>query len=336
MALHAAEPMGTRPSGQGTRRVTARFRRDVTQTVAMTGRFAPSPTGALHVGNLRTALIAWLAARSAGERFVLRMEDLDRVTSSAAHERSQERDLAAVGIDWDGAVWRQSERFGVYDAAILRLTELGMTYDCFCSRREIREAVAAPHGPDTLVYPGTCRDLTREERIRRGRSRRPAVRFRAGPDFIAIDDAVAGRYERPAHDVVLRRNDGAPAYNVAVVIDDHAQGIDQVVRGDDLLSATPSQVAIAAALDIASPGYVHVPLVVGESGERLAKRDGAITLDQLASAGWDVDRVRAALAVSIGVAESGEAVTAAQLVGRFDLDRFASRAATPVALENVL
>jgi len=188
MALHAAEPMGTRPSGQGTRRVTARFRRDVTQTVAMTGRFAPSPTGALHVGNLRTALIAWLAARSAGERFVLRMEDLDRVTSSAAHERSQERDLAAVGIDWDGAVWRQSERFGVYDAAILRLTELGMTYDCFCSRREIREAVAAPHGPDTLVYPGTCRDLTADERIRRGRSRQPAVRFRAGPDFIAIDD----------------------------------------------------------------------------------------------------------------------------------------------------
>jgi len=302
----------------------------------MTGRFAPSPTGALHVGNLRTALIAWLAARSTGERFILRMEDLDRVTSSAEHERSQQRDLAAVGIDWDGVVWRQSERFDVYDAAIRRLIALDMTYECFCSRREIREAVAAPHGADALGYPGTCRDLTRDERTRRGRSRQPAVRFRAGSDVIAIDDVVAGRYEGPAHDVVLRRNDGVPAYNVAVVVDDHAQGIDQVVRGDDLLPTTPSQFAIAAALDIASPSYVHVPLVVGESGARLAKRDGAITLDQLASAGRDVDRVRAALAVSIGVAESDEAVTATQLVGRFDLNRFASRAATPVVLKNML
>ena len=333
--MGSARRSGSPPEGEPSHPVSAPGV-NVTQTVAMAGRFAPSPTGSLHVGNLRTALIAWLAARSRGEDFALRMEDLDRVTASAEHERSQQADLTAIGVDWDGDVWRQSERFDIYDAAITRLTEQDHTYECFCSRREIREAAAAPHGADTLVYPGTCRDLTESERNRRARSRPPALRFRAGPEAVVIDDVVAGRYERPAHDVVLRRNDGVPAYNVAVVVDDAAQGIDQVVRGDDLLPATPSQVAIAQALGVASPSYVHVPLVVGESGERLAKRDGATTLGELAGAGWDVDRIRSALAVSIGVAEPGETVVAAQLVGRFDLSRFAVGALAPLTLENLL
>lgn len=302
----------------------------------MTGRFAPSPTGPLHVGNLRTALIAWLAARSRGERFVLRMEDLDRVTSSAGHERSQQADLRALGVDWDGDIWRQSERFDAYHEAIRRLVDQGRTYECFCSRREVREAASAPHGTDTLVYPGTCRDLTTGQRSERRQTRAPAIRFRAGDETLVVNDVVAGRSERRADDVVLSRNDGVPAYNLAVVVDDHAQGVDQVVRGDDLMATTPSQVAVARALGSTEPTYVHVALVVGETGQRLAKRDGAITLADLSARGWSVERVRSKIARSIGIADDGETVSVDDLVARFDLDQFARRSTTPVTLRNLL
>jgi glutamyl-tRNA synthetase len=301
----------------------------------MAGRFAPSPTGPLHVGNLRTALVAWLAARSIGDRFVLRTEDLDLVAASDDHERAQRADLVALGVDWDGEVWRQSDRFATYDAALERLHDRGLTYECFCSRREIREAAAAPHGNEGLVYPGTCRELGSAERSRRRRQRRPAIRFRAPATTFAFDDRVAGSVTAPASDVVLRRNDGVPAYNLAVVVDDSAQGIDLVVRGDDLLPTTPTQLALLAALGQPAPTYAHVPLVVGESGHRLAKRDGAITLADLARVGITVDRVRTALAVSIGVAEPGEAVDPATLVDRFDLAAFATRPRQPIALRDL-
>ena len=302
----------------------------------MTGRFAPSPTGPLHVGNLRTALIAWLVARSRRQRFVLRMEDLDPRTATADHERAQQADLAALGIDWDGDVWRQSDRFGVYDAAIDRLQQTGRTYECFCSRKEIRDAAAAPHGSHGPAYPGTCRDLSDGERRQRRSTRPPAIRFRAGDEVVVVDDVVAGRHQRRATDVVLRRNDGVPAYNLAVVVDDHAQGVDQVVRGDDLLPATPGQIAIGRALGYADPSYVHVPLVVGPTGERLAKRDGAITIGDLEAAGWVVGRLRSRIAWSIGVAEPGETVGAADLVARFDLDRFARWSTSPIELAALL
>ena len=302
---------------------------------AMTGRFAPSPTGDLHLGSLRTALIAWLAARSVAEVFILRTEDLDLVAASDEHERSQQADLRALGVDWDGPVWRQRDRFPVYRAALDVLDQQGLTYECFCSRREIREAAAAPHGNEGLVYPGTCRDLSDAERATRRAEREPAIRFRSDDEPIDVDDIVAGRSRGAAHDVVLRRNDGVPAYNLAVVVDDAAQGVDLVVRGDDLLPSTPTQVAILRALGHSVPRYAHVPLVVGEDGRRLAKRDGAITLHDLAATGVSLDAVRSALAASIGIADAGESVTARELVDRFDLVTFAARGRSPVSVKNL-
>ncbi|MCU1453811.1 MAG: putative aminoacyl-tRNA synthetase [Acidimicrobiales bacterium] len=285
------------------------------------GRFAPSPTGALHLGNLRTALLAWLFARSAGSRFLLRMEDLDQVTASRAHEADQQRDLAALGLDWDGEVVRQSERFDRYEAAIRRLDQLGLTYPCYCSRREVREAAAAPHDgpvPDG-AYPGTCRDLSaRERRAREAAGRRPALRLRAEGVSVAFTDRLHGRAEGVVDDVVLRRNDGVPAYNLAVVVDDAAQGVAEVVRADDLLTSTPRQLHLARLLDLALPSHAHVPLVLEPSGARLAKRDGAVTLADRRRRGQDAAAVRSWLAASLGLAEPGEPVTPQNLVARFD------------------
>jgi len=303
---------------------------------SMTGRFAPSPTGPLHVGNLRTALVAWLAARATGDGFLLRIEDLDRVTSTLVHERAQQADLVALGLDWDGAVRRQSERFDHYRQAIGRLAAAGLTYECFCSRREVREAAAAPHDGQAVRYPGTCRNLTPRQRDERRATREPAIRLRAEGRSFVVDDAVAGRQSWPADDVVLRRNDGVPAYNLAVVVDDAEQGVDQVVRGVDLLVTTASQVAVARALGYSEPRYVHVGLVVGATGERLAKRDGAVTWAELAVAGWTIDQLRNCLAASMGLAELGEPMSAAALVERFDLTRFAARGANPIPLADLL
>ncbi|HEY4333163.1 MAG TPA: tRNA glutamyl-Q(34) synthetase GluQRS, partial [Ilumatobacteraceae bacterium] len=229
------------------------------QSDASAGRFAPSPTGDLHLGNLRTALVAWLSARSQGLGFRVRMEDLDRVTSSVAIEQGQLRDLAALGIDWDGAVVRQSERFDRYEAAISALRAQGRVYECFCTRREIREAARAPHGEggdggDSGTYPGTCRTLgvsRRRELIEAGRP--PALRLRADATEVEVIDELAGRSVGVVDDVVLRRNDGVPAYNLAVVVDDAAQHVAEVVRGDDLLSSTPRQVLLQRLLDLPTP-----------------------------------------------------------------------------------
>jgi glutamyl-tRNA synthetase len=292
------------------------------------GRFAPSPTGALHLGNLRTALVAWLAARSTGRGFVVRMEDLDRVTSSPEHEARQLADLAAIGIDWDGEVVRQSDRFDRYRAAIDRLAADGRVYPCYCTRREIRaeiEAAAqAPHAhlPDG-AYPGTCRDLTADERAEREASgRRPALRLRTDAEVIGLVDLLAGPYAGAVDDVVLARADGVPAYNLAVVVDDAAQGVTQVVRGDDLLSSTPRQILLQRLLGLPTPEYLHVPLVLGADGERLAKRHGAVTLHDLAADGWSATDVLSVLARSLGLAAPGERVAdAGTLVARFRPDR---------------
>lgn len=288
------------------------------------GRLAPSPTGELHLGNLRTALVAWLAARSTGRAFIVRMEDLDRVTSSPEFEAAQLRDLASIGLDWDGPIVRQSERFDRYRAAIDGLRASGHVYECFCTRREIRAeidaAASAPHVhlPDG-AYPGTCRDLTAAQRTAREREgRRPALRLRTDGRVVAVDDVVAGPFRGAVDDVVLARADGVPAYNLAVVVDDAAQGVTQVVRGDDLLSSTPRQMLLQRLLGFAAPEYLHVPLVLGADGERLAKRHGAVTLRELGAIGWTPADVVSVLAHSLGLAERAEAVAAADLVARFD------------------
>jgi len=293
----------------------------------MTGRFAPSPTGRLHVGNLRTALLAWLFARSAGSRFLLRIDDLDPADARAEHEAGQLADLRALGIDWDPPVVRQSTRRDAHAAAVERLVALGRTYPCYCTRREIREATAAPHGPVTgpdHAYPGTCRSLSPAERAEReAAGRPPALRLRAGGEVVTVPDRIHGEVTLAVDDFVVRRNDGIVAYNVAAVVDDAHQGVEEVVRGDDLLDSTPRQVLVARLLDLPIPAHAHVPLVLGPDGRRLAKRHGAVTLQDLASIGVGPAEVLSQLAAGLGLAAPGEAVAAADLVDRFDPDALA-------------
>lgn len=248
------------------------------------GRYAPSPSGDLHVGNLRTAVLAWLFARSTGREFVLRVDDLDRVRPGAAER--QLADLTALGLDWDGPVLWQSTRTGAHRGAVRSLVDAGRTFECFCTRREILEAPAAPHHPPGS-YPGTCRDLTPAERDERRRQRPAAIRLRSEVDEWTVRDLLHGTSTGPVDDLVLQRGDGVAAYNLTVVLDDAHQGVDQVVRGDDLLPSTPRQAYLASLLDLTAPQYVHVPLAVNVEGVRLAKRDGAVTLAELTARGVD-------------------------------------------------
>ncbi len=282
------------------------------------GRFAPSPSGDLHVGNLRTALLAWLFARTSGRTFGMRIEDLDRVRAGAADR--QLADLAALGLTWRSPVSWQSQRRPLYDAAVHRLIDAGLTYECFCTRREVLEAAVAPHGPPG-TYPGTCRRLTDAERDERRQDRAPALRLRSEVATWTVLDRLAGPFTGVVDDFVLRRGDGLIAYNLAVVVDDGAQGVDQVVRGDDLLPSSPRQAYLADLLGLPAVEYAHVPLALNGQGQRLAKRDGAVTLAQLGQHGIGPSVVLSVLAASVGLAAVGEPVTVEQLAGRFDPDR---------------
>ena len=284
------------------------------------GRFAPSPTGPLHLGNLRTALLAWLFARSAGGRFLVRIEDLDPGRSRREYEAVQLADLAALGLDWDGPVVRQSARRERHRAALEQLQAVGRVYPCWCTRAEIREAASAAHGPlPEGAYPGTCKRLTAAQRAERERSgRRPALRLDAGGERVAFVDRLHGSVEAVVDDLVLWRGDDTPAYNLAVVVDDADQGIDEVVRGDDLLDTTPRQLLLQRLLRLQEPAYAHVPLVVGADGARLAKRHGAVTLADRAARGETPADVLAWMAGSLGLAAAGEAVGMALLLERFE------------------
>jgi glutamyl-tRNA synthetase len=287
------------------------------------GRFAPSPTGPLHVGNLRTALLAWLFARSAGARFLVRVEDLDRSRVRPGIEVAQLADLRAIGLDWDGPVLRQSERMGLYEEAIAQLDGEGLLYPCYCTRKEIRAAVSAPHGiPAADRYPGTCRKLTGAERAEREIAGRPlALRVRAEGARISFEDRLLGRQEGETDDFVLRRNDGTPAYQLAVVVDDADGGIGEVVRGADLVDSTPRQILLARLLGLPVPRYAHVPLVLGPDGRRLAKRHGAVTLEDRAAQGDGPDEVLAWMARSLGLAGPGEKAAVEDLLARFDPEK---------------
>lgn len=287
----------------------------------MRGRFAPSPTGPLHLGNLRTALVAWLMARREHGSFIVRMEDLDRVTASRSHEVDQLVALRSIGLDWDGEVLRQSERFDLYRIAIETLSGQGLVYECYCTRREIREAAQAPQGAMPNTYPGTCRSLSERRRAElRAAGRTPALRLRSDGRTISFDDRLAGPRSGCVDDVVLQRNDGVPAYNLAVVVDDAAQGVTEVVRGDDLLATTPRQIELHRLLGLPIPIYAHVPLVLGPDGSRLAKRHGAVTLDDLSARGCEPHEVCARLAASLGIDPGQPSVSAADLLDRFDPD----------------
>lgn len=283
------------------------------------GRYAPSPTGELHLGNLRTALLAWLFARSAGARFLVRIEDLDEGRVRERYVGEQLGDLRAIGLDWDEPPVRQSERKELYASALDRLRAADLVYPCFCSRREIREAASAQHGEDAeLVYPGTCARLAPSDARRRiEEGAEYALRLRAGGVTVTAIDRLHGEITRQVDDIVLVRRDGAFAYNLAVVVDDDAQGIREVVRGDDLLSSTPRQALLYDLLGLERPAWAHVPLVLGPDGQRLAKRHGAVTLRELAARGTTPAQVVGMLAESLGMAEAGEEVTAKDLLPRF-------------------
>lgn len=275
---------------------------------APAGRYAPSPSGDLHFGNLRTAVLAWLFARQSGRRFYMRVEDVDSERSSAESARRQLEDLAAVGIEWDEPVIYQSDRSEAYEAALATLTANGLVYECYCTRRDIREAASAPH-VQPGIYPGTCRELDDETRAQkrallRAENRLPALRLKSQAEQWTVRDFYHGEFTGPVDDVILRRGGnleqaqaGDWAYNLAVVVDDGDQRVDQVVRGDDLLASAPAQAYLAHELGYAEPEYVHVPLVVNKEGRRLAKRDGAVTLREMVAKGVDVP---GAIAESLG------------------------------------
>ncbi len=268
---------------------------------APAGRYAPSPTSDLHLGNLRTALIAWLAARLDGLRFLLRIEDLDQARVHAAGDiaRRQCDDLARLGLDWDDDPWVQSQRTEIYQAALDALE----TYRCLCSRKDIATASQAPHGY-YRPYPGTCARLSAwefEAKQQANPHRRPAIRVRAGQESKTICDLHAGSVTGTVDDFVVCRSDQVFAYNLAVVVDDGLSGVTQVVRGADLLESAPRQAWLASQLGLAEPSYIHVSLVMNQDGKRLAKRDGDTTLTDLRQQGDATGTIVARLASSLGL-----------------------------------
>ena len=285
----------------------------------MRGRFAPSPTGVFHLGNLRTALLAWLFARSEGSGFLLRFEDLDAGSVRPEYYDAQRRDLERLGLDWDDEL-RQVDHLDRYREAVDRLIDAGATYRCYCTRREIREAAAAPHGDlPGGAYPGTCRNLSvAQERRHRDNGRSPAVRLRTSGARVSFVDRQLGEVSAVLDDMVLTRRDSTPAYNLVVVVDDAFQRVEEVVRGDDLATSTPRQLLLAGELGLPAPSFAHVPLVLNAAGDRLAKRDGAVTLDDRNALGQSDRQVLGMLAASVALADPGDAPPIDELLDRFD------------------
>jgi glutamyl-tRNA synthetase len=306
----------------------------------MRGRFAPSPTGAMHLGNARTALLAWLAARHGGGAVVLRIEDLDYARIVAGAEQRLLDELGWLGLDWDEgpdrgghhAPYRQSERTALYDRAVDRLLAAGRAFLCACSRADVARAASAPHegadnGDEGPRYPGTCLGLAAPAVEARARDlgRRPVVRFRADVTGSSFVDGLHGPCDpfgaAGVDHFVLRRADGTAAYQLAVVVDDAAMEITDVVRGDDLLRSTPRQLALYAALGLRAPAFTHVPLVLSPGGERLAKRTRPLSVGDLRARGVTAEEIVGALAASAGLVPEGTRVRPAELVADFSFKR---------------
>ncbi|WP_224370161.1 tRNA glutamyl-Q(34) synthetase GluQRS [Hyalangium versicolor] len=286
------------------------------------GRFAPSPTGRMHLGNARSALLGWLQARAAGGQFLLRVEDLDRARCRPQYVDDLMRDMEWLGLTWDETPLFQSARDELYREAQAQLERAGLVYPCFCTRAEIARAASAPHGlsDEGPRYPGTCARLSSSEISERARTRAPAYRFRAQPGEVHFVDGLQGSYSQDVEtvvgDFVVRRNDGVASYQLAVVVDDAATAITHVLRGDDLLSSTPRQLQLYASLQLRPPEFFHVPLVLGEDGKRLAKREGAFALAELRERDLPPERVLGLLAAWSGLGD-GSPVTLEELVRRF-------------------
>jgi glutamyl-tRNA synthetase len=293
------------------------------------GRYAPSPTGMTHLGNASTALLAWLSVRAQRGVYVMRMEDLDRPRVVSGSAEGILHDLRWLGLDWDEgpdiggpyAPYSQSERRERYEAAFERLRADGRVYPCFCSRRDIQSAVSAPQVPgDEARYPGTCRDRSPSEIARRFASAgAPAWRFRVdSADILPFTDRVHGPYEAAPGsigDFVVRRADGVPAYQLAVVVDDIAMNVSEVVRGEDLLASTARQLLLYRAFGAPPPTFAHVPLLLGDDGVRLSKRHHGVTLRELRSAGEPAEAIVGRLAHRHGLRDTAAPIAARELLG---------------------
>ncbi len=286
------------------------------------GRFAPSPSGRMHLGNAFSALLAWLSAKSKGGQVVLRVEDLDPARSRREYAEAILDDLRWLGLDWDMRAEDQSRRGGAYREALERLDGMGLLYPCYCSRDQLH-AASAPHASDgRIIYAGTCRDLTAEQRARR----KPTLCLRARvPDrTVAFTDGLQGRQSLNLAvewgDIIVRRADGVAAYQLAVVVDDAACGVTEVVRGRDLLSSTPVQLWLYEALGLTPPAFCHVPMLMSPEGRRLSKRDRALDLGELRKA-WPPEKVVGLLAWRCGLIDRWEAVLPRELAAGFDWGR---------------
>ena len=296
------------------------------------GRYAPSPSGDLHLGNLRTALLAWLFARCAGGRFILRIEDLDRPRVRPGAAERMLGDLRWLGLDWDEgpdaggpyAPYTQSQRLEIYQDYLQRLRDADLIYPCYCTRAEIARVASAPQVDEGPRYPGTCRHLTIAQRKQHeAKGRRPCWRFRVDEErVVTFTDLLAGyirqHVQQAVGDFIVCRSDGIFAYQLAVVVDDALMRINQVVRGVDLLYSTPRQILLYEALNFPIPDFAHVPLVLDEAGKRLAKRTQSAGLEPLRAAGATAVEVVGQLAASCGLAEAGEVVSASGLARRYD------------------
>ncbi|MGA1203746.1 MAG: tRNA glutamyl-Q(34) synthetase GluQRS [Planctomycetota bacterium] len=299
----------------------------------LVGRLAPSPTGVLHLGNVRSFLLAWLSIRSRGGTLLLRIEDIDGPRIRPEWIDRTIEDLQWLGLDWDGEPLLQSSRREAHEAAARHLLEGGEAYPCICTRREVEEAASAPHEPlagggpllasDGLLYPGTCRGLHPDlEAARRASGREPALRFRVRDGAVPFTDLFLG--EQPgliAGDFVIRKRDGGAAYQLAVVVDDAAQGVTEVLRADDLLPSTPRQLLLHQALGLTPPAYAHVPLVVGVDGRRLAKRHGDTSVAHFRREGISAPRLIGWVASTCGLAPSDAEASPSDLLRDFDLAR---------------
>ena len=300
-------------------------------TKTLRGRFAPSPSGRMHLGNAWSALLAWLSVRSRGGTMVLRLEDLDPDRCKRPLCDGVEEDLRWLGLDWDeggsagGPEFYQSQRSEIYRAALEQLEQQGLLYPCFCTRGQLH-APNAPHRSDgEVIYPGTCRDLSAEERTVRARTRHPAVRIRVPDEEIGFVDRLQGAYDenlvRDCGDFILRRSDGVYAYQLAVVVDDALMGVTEVTRGSDLLTSTPRQIYLQQLLCFDTPDYCHVPLLCAPDGRRLSKRESDLTLQSLRERGVRPEEIVGRLACAAGLIDRPEPISARELVPVFDVHK---------------
>ena len=294
------------------------------------GRFAPSPSGRIHLGNILCCLLAWLSARQKGGKVILRIEDLDTARCPLRYAEQMVEDLRWLGLDWDegpetggpNGPYFQSQRTALYQDALEKLDAL--IYPCFCTRAELH-AASAPHREDGLtVYAGTCRNLSPAEREKRAKRRSPALRLRVPDKEISLIDGHMGGYaerlERDCGDFLLRRSDGMFAYQLAVVVDDAAMGVTEVVRGADLLSSTPRQLYLYQLLDLTPPEFFHFPLLLAPDGRRLSKRDADAGLDSLRGR-VTAEALLGRLAQLAGFHPSGDPSTAAELLEAFSWEK---------------